>query len=453
METTLKPYTMYQETGLASVGPVPAHWSLRPLRSLTTLKNERGRPDLPLLSVYREYGVIRRDSRNDNHNPEGKDLTSYKIVERGDLVINKMKAWQGSLGVSKHDGIVSPAYIVSRLSGPRDPDYINLLLRSRPYVNLYDLASFGVRIGQWDLRYQDLKRIPLYLPPVEEQKAIARFLKHADAQSRKLIRAKQRLIALLCEQKQAIIQRAVTRGLDPDVPLKPSGVDWLGDVPAHWDVSRIKGQFENLNRRRIPLSTVERGRMKSRKYDYYGASGVIDQVDDYLFNDDLILIAEDGANLVLRNLPLAIIARGKFWVNNHAHILKPRRGNLQYWAYLLESLSYRPWITGAAQPKLTQDRLMAIPIPAPPDEEQDEIVAHVRDNTRQLDEAVRRSRSEIDLIREYRTRLIADVVTGKLDVRGVAVPEVEDDADEDLTVMEAEDELMPDEEVLAHADD
>ena len=113
----------------------------------------------------------------------------------------------------------------------------------------------------------------------------------------------------------------------------------------------VKNEFYSLNHQRIPLSATERRTMSIRHYDYYGASGVIDKVEGYLFKDELLLIAEDGANLVLRNLPLAIIARGKFWVNNHAHILKPRRGNLEFLAGLLEGIDYKPWISGAAQPK------------------------------------------------------------------------------------------------------
>src|SRR6185295_6583463 len=127
----------------------------------------------------------------------------------------------------------------------------------------------------------------------------------------------------------------VTRGLDPNVRVKPSGVAWLGDVPEHWVVGRIKTALRNLNARRVPLSGPQRGAMTTHSYDYYGASGIIDKVEDFIFDDELLLIAEDGANLVLRNLPLAIIARGKFWVNNHAHILKPRCGSLEYFAALM----------------------------------------------------------------------------------------------------------------------
>jgi type I restriction enzyme S subunit len=160
--------------------------------------------------------------------------------------------------------------------------------------------------------------------------------------------------------------------------------------------------------------------MTDRLYDYYGASGVIDKVEHYIFDDDLLLIAEDGANLVLRNLPLAILARGKFWVNNHAHILKPIHGNLDYFAGYMETLNYQPCITGAAQPKLTKDRLMAISIAVAPRLEQDAIVERFSELIAPLKAAIAHAGREIVLIREYRTRLIADVVTGKLDVRDAA---------------------------------
>jgi type I restriction enzyme S subunit len=269
---------------------------------------------------------------------------------------------------------------------------------------------------------------------------------------RRFIRNRRRLIEVLNEQKQAIINRAVTRGLAPNAPLKPSGIDWLGDVPGHWRIGRVKTEMDNLNTRRIPLNATERGKMTLRKYDYYGASGVIDKVDEYLFDDELLLIAEDGANLVLRNLPLAIIARGKFWVNNHAHILKPKRGSLEYFAALLECIDYLPWISGAAQPKLTQDRLMAVRLPVPPENEQREIADWIVANTGDLSAAIDKAKREIDLIREYRERMVSDVVTGKLEVCGLAPTEplsaaepIDDEEmlgdDESELVEEAADEL------------
>jgi len=335
------------------------------------------------------------------------------------LVINKMKAWQGSMGITPCDGIVSPAYYVYDLTFANH-QYAQMLLRSKPYVAHFAQASDGVRVGQWDLSITGMKQIPVLIPPPEEQEAIVKFLDYANGKMDQAIRAKRKTIALLNEQKKVIIHRAVTRGLDSSVSLKHSGIPWLGEVPAHWRLSRIKNEFYNLNTRRVPLSSSERGLMTIKQYDYYGASGVIDKVDDYIFDDDLILIAEDGANLVLRNLPLAIVARGKFWVNNHAHILKPKNGNLEYLAGYLETLNYLPWITGAAQPKLTQDRLMSISICIAPKDEQDVIIDYINEQTSPIKTVIERTAREILLLQEYRTRLISDVVTGKLDVREAA---------------------------------
>ena len=335
------------------------------------------------------------------------------------------------MGVSGFRGIASPAYCVYRFLSGAHPWYFHHLLRSPDYKAYIKSESTGVVESRLRLYTDDLFRLHAPVPPLAEQRAIVRYLDYVERRIRRYVDAKRKLIALLEEEKQAVINQAATRGLDPNVRLKPSGVEWLGDVPAHWEITRVKSEFLSLNRRRVPLSAVERGVMSVRKYDYYGASGVIDKVDDFLFDDELLLIAEDGANLVLRNLPLAIIARGRFWVNNHAHILKPRRGNLEYLAAVMERLNYTPWISGAAQPKLTQDRLMNISIAVPPRNEQDEIISSANAETSGLTAAIARSRQQIELIEEYRTRLIADVVTGKLDVRDAAaeLPDEPDDAD------------------------
>lgn len=422
MIADLKPYAEYQPSGSPWLGDVPAHWQVRKLRTLIRPRNERNRPDLPLLSVAREKGVFVRSMTDphENHNVIPEDLSNYKVARAGSLVINKMKAWQGSMGIAPVDGIVSPAYYVYDFAIEHHA-FGQALLRSKPYVAHFAAASDGVRVGQWDLSIAGMREIPVLVPPPDEQAAIVSFLGWANGRLERAIRAKRKVIALLNEQKSATIRRAVARGLKSSIPLVDSGIPWLGGVPHHWKVTRIKAEFKCLNTRRVPLNSSQRGAMTSRQFDYYGASGVIDKVDDYLFDDELILLAEDGANLVLRNLPLAIVAKGKFWVNNHAHILKPMGGNLVYLAYVLECLDYRPWITGAAQPKLTQDRLLSIAIAIAPREEQEAIVQHVELETRPLVTAIERLQGEMSLLSEYRIRLIADVVTGKLDVREAAV--------------------------------
>ena len=316
--------------------------------------------------------------------------------------------------------------IIFRPTQSVDARYLGYVMDCRPAAAQKAIMGRGITVMH--IYGAQLKYLTIPLPPLMEQTTIARFLDRADERIQRYIRAKQKQIALLKEQKQAIIHEAVTGQIDvrtgqPYPSYKNHGAEWLGAVPEHWELSRVKAEFHCLNRRRLPLSGTKRGEMSYRRYDYYGASGVIDRVEDYIFDDELLLIAEDGANIVLRNLPLAIIARGRFWVNNHAHILKPKRGNIEFLASVMESLSYLPWISGAAQPKLTQDRLMSIGIAVPSREEQDRIVASSTTETRHLRIGISRAEREIDLLREYRTRLIADVVTGQLDVRS-AVPEL-----------------------------
>ena len=250
MIADLELYPAYKDSGSSWLARVPTHWEVRALRTLIRPRNERNRIDMPLLSVAREKGVFVRSmtDASENHNVIPLDLSNYKVARAGALVINKMKAWQGSMGIAPCDGIVSPAYYVY------DFDIANgkfgqALLRSKPYVAHFGQASDGVRVGQWDLTIAAMRQIPVLVPPPEEQAAIVRFLDWANARLERTIRAKRRVIALLTEQKQAIIHRAVTRGLDPTVTLKPSSIPWLGDIPAHWKIWRIKYLVKEVDRR------------------------------------------------------------------------------------------------------------------------------------------------------------------------------------------------------------
>ncbi|UTT45007.1 restriction endonuclease subunit S [Micrococcus luteus] len=247
-----------------------------------------------------------------------------------------------------------------------------------------------------------------------------KYLAHANARIDKAILAKRRLRELLREQRATRREELVLRGVDQSVGLRESGIKWLGATPEHWRIVRLKHVTQNLDSRRVPLDSVERGKMESRRYDYYGASGVIDKVDDYIFDETLILLAEDGANLVLRNLPLAIRVDGKCWVNNHAHVLRVLDADVDYLVHRLELLDFSPWLTGAAQPKLTGDRLMSISISLPPLNEQRSIVKQLSLEFAEIDRVIKRLGKEIDFLNEFRSRLVVDVVTGQVDVRAIA---------------------------------
>ena len=195
---------------------------------------------------------------------------------------------------------------------------------------------------------------------------------------------------------------------------KDSGVGWLGDVPEHWGVNRLKFLFQFLDNCRIPVAAEDRAVM-AKIYPYYGASGIIDHVEDYIFDESLILVAEDGANLLSRSTPLAFIANGKYWVNNHAHILRPISGQIIFWEGVLQTYEYEPLVTGAAQPKVTKENLGSILLPRPTVEEQRAIAAFLDHETGRIDVLIAKKERQIELLREKRAALISHAVTKGLD--------------------------------------
>lgn len=254
----------------------------------------------------------------------------------------------------------------------------------------------------------------LLLPPLPEQERIAAYLDASCAAIDAAMAAKRHQIEALDGLRRTTIARAVTRGLHPSVPMQRTDVPWLPETPRHWRVVRLKDVMQFFNTVRVPLSAAERGLMTERTYDYYGASGVIDKVEAYLFDGTYILIAEDGANLLTRSRPLAFLASGKFWVNNHAHILKPRwHGDDTFFVNLLESQDFSLFVTGAAQPKLTMENLGRFKLAVPPVEEQREIAAVVRQKDAEFRVLSSQIERQAEALIKYRKSLIHECVTGQ----------------------------------------
>lgn len=277
----------------------------------------------------------------------------------------------------------------------------------------YDYFEAGTALPS--MTQTNLYSVRCPFPPLSAQRSIADHLDTETSRIDSLIDRKQRFIELLLEKRTALITHAVTKGLDPDVEMKDSGHVELGVIPVHWRVMRVRHLFRNLDGRRIPLSAEDRS-YRQGEYDYYGASGVIDHIDDYIFDEPLVLIGEDGANLLLRSTPLAFVANGKYWVNNHAHILRPLCGSPHYWAAALNVIDYTPLIVGSAQPKLTQADLADVPLPVPPPEEITAICEYIEQETTTMDELASKTRLSVDLLREYRTALISAAVTGQIEI-------------------------------------
>ncbi|MFO0369564.1 MAG: restriction endonuclease subunit S, partial [Armatimonadota bacterium] len=246
MSTAFRSPSSMKDTGLSWIPNIPSHWDVKRAKLiLREVDSRSANGDEVLLSVSQYTGVTPRRTRDnsDEQDTRSERLVGYKKVAAGDLVVNIMLAWNGSLGASKFDGVVSPAYCVYRFEGDNQPDYYHHLLRTDAYNGRIKVDSRGVVDSRLRLYSENLFRVELPVPPPDEQAQIVRFIRHLDQRVNRLIKTKRRLIELLNEQKQAIIHRAVTRGLDPTVPLKPSGIDWLGDVPEHWTIRKVSRTF------------------------------------------------------------------------------------------------------------------------------------------------------------------------------------------------------------------
>ena len=198
-------------SGFEWLGDIPADWKVAPLKFSIKWKSEKGAPNEQVLSLYRDYGVIPKDSRDDNHNVTSLDTSGYKVVDVGDFVINKMKAWQGSMAISNYRGIISPAYHVCEVTNSKiDLKYFHHLMRNQLYVPEYLRLSTGMRIGQWDLGFDDFKNLPFILPSIEEQHEIVEFIESQTIEIEKLITAKEQLLTELESYKKSVIYEYVT---------------------------------------------------------------------------------------------------------------------------------------------------------------------------------------------------------------------------------------------------
>jgi type I restriction enzyme S subunit len=436
----LTPYPKYRESGSRWLANVPSHWEVRNLRTLIRPRNEHNRADLPLLSVAREKGVFVRSLTNDseNHNVIPEDLSNYKVARAGSLVINKMKAWQGSMGIAPCNGIVSPAYFVFDFS-IANRAFGQALLRSKPYVAHFGQASDGVRVGQWDLTIAGMRQIPVLVPPPAEQAAIVRFLNWANGRLERAIRAKRKVIALLNEQKQAIIHRAVTRGLDGSVPLKPSGIPWLGDIPKHWEVvalgrlctARCDGPFgsglksmhyTDSGVRVIRLQNIGDGDFRDRDEAFISEKHYATLGDHGVREGDLLVAGLGDRKVPAGRACIAPPLLGPAMVKADCFRFRLIRGRTVP-TFLSKHLSATATgataclSTGATRLRINLSATAARSVTLPPDEEQHNIIDFIGKATEPLHTAISRLNREIELLREYRTRLVADVVTGKLDVR------------------------------------
>jgi len=294
-----------------------------------------------------------------------------------------------------------------------EPLFVGYLLEAA-YSAGINGAHIQQTTGIQNLRVFDYLNTHVAVPPLIEQRRIAAYLDASCAAIDAAVAAKRRQLETLEALRKSIVKRAVMMGLNPSVKTQSTDVEWIPEMPRHWRLMRVKDAMEFFNTVRVPLSAADRGVMTEKTYDYYGASGVIDKVEAYHFDGTYILIAEDGANLLTRSKPLAFLATGKFWVNNHAHILKPRwGGDDTFFVALLESQDFSLFVTGAAQPKLTMENLGRFKLAIPRLPEQKEIAAFIREKDAVFRTLFAQIEQQVETLVSYRISLIHECVTGQ----------------------------------------
>lgn len=435
---SLPRYPEYKDSGAEWLGAIPSHWEAQPCRHFVveqTAKNEAAE-NQAYLSLMANVGIIPYEEKGDVGNKKPEDLSKCKLVSKGDLVINSMNYGIGSYGLSELNGVCSPVYIVLRPRLDRiKARFAFRIFENRAFQTYAQSFGNGILEHRAAINWDILKNIHVGVPPLEEQEAILTFLDRETGNIDALIAEQEKLLALLVEKRQATISHAVTKGLNPDVPMKDSGVAWLGDVPAHWNVTRLKF-----------VATVQTGIAKGK--DTTGKETiavpylrVANVQDGFLALEDIAMIDIEPDQLeryrllqgdVLMNEggDFDKLGRGAIWVGeiqdcihqNHVFAVRPH-GVSPEWLNQITSSQYAQFYFMARSKQSTNlasissTNIMELPVLMPPAGEQDSIFAFLNTETAKLDALKTESERAITLLKERRAALIAAAVTGQIDVR------------------------------------
>ncbi len=436
MTDTLQPYPEYKDSGLPWLGTVPRHWGSGRAKTLFTKMSRPVRPEDEVVTCFRDGRVTLRKNRRLRGFTEATAFSGYQGIRSGDLVIHGMDAFAGAIGVSDSDGKGTPVYNVCQPRSDANAHYYAQLVRVMSQSQWILALAKGIRERSTDFRFETFGNQRIPLPPPSEQAAIVRFLDHANSRIERAIRAKRKIITLLNEQKQAIIHRAVTRGLDPSVPLKPSGIPWLGDIPAHWDIWRLKFAASKIVDcpHATPRYSASGTYPAIRTADISPGIVYVDKAKKLSQKDYLRWIArlepQEGDILYSREgerfgIAACVPAGVKLCISQRMMVFRIASDHCpNFVMWLLNSVStYRQAlqdVMGATAPHVNISTIKNYFLAMPAKQEQDQIVNHIESETRLLKIEITNLEREIALLREYRTRLTADVVTGKLDVRAAA---------------------------------
>ena len=440
---SFKAYPKYKESGVEWLGRVPEHWEVRRIGSLFRQANATGREHLPILSVSIHHGVSDKEldeEESDRKVTRSDDRTKYKAVEPGDLVYNMMRAWQGGFGTVTVEGMVSPAYVVARPMTAIDTSFIERVFRTPAAIEHMRRCSYGVTDFRLRLYWEAFKTLEVPMPTPAELESISSFLDHETAKIDALIAEQQRLIELLQEKRQAVISHAVTKGLNPHAPMKDSGIEWLGEVPEHWEVRPLKSAILKIEQGWSPQCEsypAEEGEWGVLKVGCVNGDG-FNAEEQKALPREIKPLPEyevmEGDILASRGNTLELVGQAAFIPKVRERLMlsdllyrfrpQPERAAGEFLVRALRSGYGRFQIersatgTSASMKKVSQGGLKNLLIALPPLGEQRAILTSTSTMTDQIDRLADEARSAIALLQERRSALISAAVTGQIDVRG-----------------------------------
>jgi type I restriction enzyme S subunit len=399
----IRKYEKYKDSGVEWIGEIPEGWEVKKLKyvaEICTEKPEDGVRKVALENIESKSGhFIDTDTVF-----EGEGV----VFKRGDILYGKLRPYLAKVWVSEFDGAAVGDFFVIRPQQEISSAYLKYRLLSAEFTDLANGSTFGSKMPRVDRDFMtDLMHA---VPSIPEQTAIASFLDRKTAEIAQLIVRKEKLIALYEEEKTAIINHAVTKGLDPTVKTKPSGIEWLGNIPEHWEVKRLKYVANMKSGDGITSDQIK----EFGDYPVYGGNGLRGYFDSFTHEGNYVLIGRQGA--LCGNINYAI---GKFWASEHTIVCTLiKHYETRWFGELLRVMNLNQYSVSAAQPGLSIDNIKILQIPVPPISEQTTIVAHIETECSRLNTIIDKFKKQIELFKEYRTTLISEVVTGKTDVRG-----------------------------------
>lgn len=415
-----------KDSGIEWIGEIPKEWKIDKIKYHLKRNEPKNHGNAIVLSVYRDYGVIPKDSRDDNHNVTSEDTSKYKYVKKGQLVINKMKAWQGSLAVSDYNGIVSPAYFIYDFTDEEyNHKYFHYLVRSC-YKEEFKRISGGIREGQWDLSPEAFANTLALLPPLVEQKYIANYLDIQCSEIDATAEDIQKEISLLEDYKKSVITEAVTKGLNPDAEMKDSGVKWIGEIPVNWQA---------VNPRWLFAQRKDRAKKGMEQYTASQKYGVISQ-KDYMNRiggsivtvqkdfDILKMVCEGDFVIHMRSFQGGLEYSEHTGSISSAYVMlipQKNTGECRYFKWLFKSASYINALQSTSNlirdgQAMRYSNFIQIIIPYPPLDEQQQIADFLDTKCSEIDAIIADKKRQRGILAEYKKSLIYEYVTGKKEV-------------------------------------